>query len=478
MNDATESAAVSAVRRSSGAPKRAARYLRQSKDSTEGIERQDARTAALVEARGWRDAGTYIDNDVSASKSRAKGTAWARLLADRDAGLIDVVVAVDLDRLARSTRDLNTLIDHGLMAVTIDGEIDLTTADGEFRASMLAAIARFEVRRKGERQTRANGQRAAKGGVPKGTRALGYATDGEVLPDEADTVRALFDAFDKGETLRGLSREHGMPPSTIRGILTNGRYAGQRVYMRPVEPGSRQFVREVVGLGNWTPIVDPEQFDRVNSRLSDPRRKTNATGSTARKHLGSGLYVCECQTEPVEGVPGALKAKPGAVPVVAGGDGLRYRCRVCGLVRSREHIDALVGEAMIYRLAMTDALDAMSAPSEASQELRAELDSLRATRRKVLDRLTRGLIDDDEADEALASTKAREAEVHEALGRVSSPALLDGMTGTETEVRAAWEAASNDRKRALIDVFATVALHRARRGARAFDPASVTITPR
>lgn len=150
--------------------KRAALYLRQSKSDDEGIERQTERTAALATARGWHVADTFVDNDVSASKTRGKDTAWGRMLAASDE--LDVVIGVDLDRVVRSTRDLNTLIDHGLALVTLDGEIDLTTADGEFRASMLASIARFEVRRKGERQTRANSQRAAKGGVPKGVLSL------------------------------------------------------------------------------------------------------------------------------------------------------------------------------------------------------------------------------------------------------------------------------------------------------------------
>jgi len=207
---------------------RAALCLRQSKSDYEGIERQTERTTALATARGWIVAGTFVDDDVTASKPRGPKTAWGRMLAASED--LDVVIGVDLDRVVRSTRDLNTLIDHGLSLVTLDGEIDLTTADGEFRASMLAAIARFEVRRKGERQTRANAQRAAKGGVPKGARLRGYTTDGQLVPAEADTVREQFDGFSTGLTLRTLSRQHGLTPSTVRTILTNPRYAGRRVY--------------------------------------------------------------------------------------------------------------------------------------------------------------------------------------------------------------------------------------------------------
>jgi len=217
--------------------RRAALYLRQSKSDDEGIERQTERTKALATARGWTVAGVFVDNDVTASKPRGADTAWGQMLAA--APDLDVVIAVDLDRVVRSTRDLNTLIDHGLALVTLDGEIDLTTADGEFRASMLAAIARFEVRRKGERQARANAQRAAKGALPKGVRLTGYTSDGKLIPHEARLVRALFEGFSSGLTLRTLARAHGTPtpslsahltPSTVRTILTNPRYAGRRVY--------------------------------------------------------------------------------------------------------------------------------------------------------------------------------------------------------------------------------------------------------
>lgn len=74
-------------------------------------------------------------------------------------GQFDVIVAVDLDRLLRQTKDLVTLIEAGAKVVTLDGEIDLSTPDGELRATMLTAFARFEVRHKAERRRRANARR-------------------------------------------------------------------------------------------------------------------------------------------------------------------------------------------------------------------------------------------------------------------------------------------------------------------------------
>src|SRR5699024_9496570 len=115
---------------------RAAAYMRISQDRTGdgwAIDTQRRKIGDLAKLRGWRVVAEYEDSSVSASKPRGAGTDWARMLKDADAGRFDIVVAVDIDRLLRSTKDLNTLIDHGLQVVTVDGEIDLATADGEFR---------------------------------------------------------------------------------------------------------------------------------------------------------------------------------------------------------------------------------------------------------------------------------------------------------------------------------------------------------
>lgn len=425
-------------------PKRAALYLRQSKSDDEGIERQTERTTALATARGWAVSGTFIDDDVTASKPRGPHTAWGQMLAASDE--LDVVIGVDLDRVVRSTRDLNTLIDHGLSLVTLDGEIDLTTADGEFRASMLAAIARFEVRRKGERQTRANAQRAAKGGVPKGVRLTGYTTDGDLLPGEAAVVRALFDGFATGLTLRTLSREHGLTPSTIRTILTNPRYAGRRVYKG-----------EVVGAGTWEPIVSGELFDSVNRSLADPARKTNRTGSTARKHLGTSLFRCgECREHPT---------------VRTAGSGGRYSCPQCHLVRTMAPIDDVVLRLAEARLTQPDALAALT-PDVDIDPLRAEHTTLTERKADLAGLVADGTMSRADVKEAVERLNLRLAEIDRLLDTAGSPVALL----TEEEQRAGLAALNQDRQRALIDALMTVELLRAPRGRKGFDPDTVRVT--
>jgi len=69
-----------------------------------------------------------------------------------------------------------------------------------------AAVARAEAERKSARQSRAHVQRAAQGRAPKGVRPLGYSVDGEVIKREAKAVRAIYEAFNGGASLRGIAR--------------------------------------------------------------------------------------------------------------------------------------------------------------------------------------------------------------------------------------------------------------------------------
>src|SRR5699024_12601132 len=127
----------------------------------------------------------YEDKAGSATKKGRAATRWAEMLGDARAGRCSMVVAVDMDRLLRSTKDLNPLIDLGLRVVTVDGESDLSTADGEFRATMLAALARFVARRKAERQIRSNERRRTEGITKSAWKAFGWTRDGELIPEEA-----------------------------------------------------------------------------------------------------------------------------------------------------------------------------------------------------------------------------------------------------------------------------------------------------
>jgi site-specific DNA recombinase len=244
-------------------------YVRQSIYLPEGIDRQLVRSRALAAQRGWRVAGEYLDNDTSATKPRGPASAWSRMLSDASTGAFTHVIAVDLDRLLRSQRDLLTLLDSGLKVVTVDGELDLSTADGEFRASIMASVARFEVRRKTERARRAGDHRAALGIPQSGKRPYGYNADLVTLYEpEARWIRYITNRLDEGASVNAVTRE--LLALGCRTALGNewSTNTVKKVALRPRNAGLMMRYGEVVGPSIIEPAVPVEQWQRVRDSFS------------------------------------------------------------------------------------------------------------------------------------------------------------------------------------------------------------------
>ncbi|GAA3127536.1 hypothetical protein GCM10010466_17920 [Planomonospora alba] len=194
---------------------RAAIYCRISQDRAGaglGVARQEDDCRALIERRGWQVAGIYSDNDVSAYSGSPR-PAWRRLLADIEAGAIDAIVCWHVDRLTRSPRELEDVIDladrRGIELATVTGEIDLATPTGRLIARMLGAAARHEAEHKAERQKRQRRQNAEAGKVSGGgMRPYGYAADRiTVIEDEAEVIREAARRVLAGESLASICRD-------------------------------------------------------------------------------------------------------------------------------------------------------------------------------------------------------------------------------------------------------------------------------
>src|SRR5207342_2105727 len=96
---------------------RAALYLRQSQDRDDtqlAVDRQRDMSQGLCKTRGWDIVHEYLDNDVSATKSRDVAE-FVDMVADANAGRFDVVVASEAERFARRLSDLEYLVDAGVI---------------------------------------------------------------------------------------------------------------------------------------------------------------------------------------------------------------------------------------------------------------------------------------------------------------------------------------------------------------------------
>ncbi len=412
-------------------------------------------------------AAEYVDNSISASDKRKDRPAYNAMVAAFSRGEFDALVAWDLDRLTRQPRQLEDWIDaaeeSGLVIVTANGEADLSTDAGRLFASIKASVARAETDRKSARQRRAALQRAENGRPPLGTRLTGYTARGAIVPAEAAVVREVFSRFLRGESLRALAAwldESGVPtrrggkwhPSSVRTMLTNPRYAGLAVY--DGRPNGHA--------GTWEPVVPSWEFDVVQARLADPRRRKQV--GTDRKHLGSGLYLCGVCGSPVR----SHTSTQGTTSQ------LRYRCPAGHATRSAGKVDEYVLAVLRARLGRAD-LGAVLAVPESTQARRAPADVERQRARlvQVQADYDADLIDGQRYRVKREKIIAELAAAESAHIRLLAPAAVAGTLRADDPV-AAFDSAPLGAQRAVLAFFMTVRLLPAPRG-RHFDASTVVI---
>lgn len=167
-------------------------YVRVSTEDQAGhgvsLEAQEARIAAYAMALGLEV--FEVVRDAAASAKSLDRPGMARILTGVREGCIGRVVALKLDRLTRSTRDLASLLDlfakHDVALVSVSEHLDTQTAAGRMVVSMLGVVAQWEREAIAERTAFAlahkRGNRTAYAPTP-----FGYARQGtSLLPDPCE----------------------------------------------------------------------------------------------------------------------------------------------------------------------------------------------------------------------------------------------------------------------------------------------------
>jgi DNA invertase Pin-like site-specific DNA recombinase len=268
---------------------RAAVYCRVSRDQGGeglGVARQEADCRAWCEQRGWPVAEAFVDNDVSAYSGKRR-PAFERMVDGIKAGRFDAIVVWHPDRLTRSTKELEGIIDlveaTGAAVGTVTaGDYDLTTPEGRFTARIVGAVARKESEDK-SRRIRRKHQELAENGKPAGggTRPFGFEKDGVTIrEDEADLIREAAGRLLTGASLYSIQRDwetRGIP--TAKAVRADGTRVAWSVtsikttLTRPRIAGLRQYQGEVAGLAAWPAILDRETWERLRIILTDPSRR-------------------------------------------------------------------------------------------------------------------------------------------------------------------------------------------------------------
>jgi DNA invertase Pin-like site-specific DNA recombinase len=256
---------------------------------------------------------TFQDNDVSATSGRVR-PGYERMMAAIGAGHLRGLVVWDVDRLTRTPRELEDIIDHadrmGLRLASVGGDIDLATEQGRMMARMKGTVARYEVEQSSRRLRRKHAQMAADG-RHNGPRPFGWdlvtVQTGDVGKSElrlnkaeAAVIRECVSRVLQGEAIWKLRNDLNRREITT---ATGGEWQTQtlrRMLLRWRNCGVRTYHGKAAGRGQWEPIINQETHERVVATLTDPSRRTNNRG-TAVRYLLTGKALCGVCRRPMVG---------------------------------------------------------------------------------------------------------------------------------------------------------------------------------
>jgi DNA invertase Pin-like site-specific DNA recombinase len=243
----------------------------------------------------------YDDGGFSGGNMERPGL--KRLLADVEAGRIDIILLYKIDRLTRSLTDFSRIVDVLDRAkasfVSITQSFNTTTSMGRLTLNMLLSFAQFEREVTGERIRDKIAASKRKGLWMGGPVPLGYEVMDRKLmakPTEAEQVRhimrrylvvgsvpALVQELEREGYRTKVQRRTSGPHKggclyrrgTIYHLLSNRIYRGMTVHKGTAHAGEHE------------PIVDEDLFEQVQRKLAD-----NASGSSRRrKHRQPSLLT-------------------------------------------------------------------------------------------------------------------------------------------------------------------------------------------
>ncbi|MBI3722353.1 recombinase family protein [bacterium] len=304
---------------SSGPKKKASCAIYTRKSTDEGLDQDfnslDAqREAGEAYVQSQRHEGwvclTERYDDGGFSGANMDRPALARLLADVEAGRVDIIVVYKVDRLSRSLIDFARIVEvfdrRQVSFVSVTQQFNTGTSLGRLVLNMLLSFAQFERELIAERTRDKMSAARKKGKWVGGTPFLGYdlaEKGGKLVVNEAEAaqVREIFALYlregsllataekinERGwrtkswVTRKGARREGNFwTKEHLRRLVTNPAYIGRVAYQGQVYPAEH------------APSVDAETFASVQEFVAEGRRDGLGRPRNSFGYLLRGLVRC------------------------------------------------------------------------------------------------------------------------------------------------------------------------------------------
>ena len=316
---------------------RVAAYCRVSTDDEEQLTSYEAQknyyTDKIMTNKEWTMAGIFADEGITGTSAR-KRPEFLRMIRQCKQGKIDIVLTKSISRFARNTVDclnyVRALKELGIAVIFEKENMNTLEIDSEILITMLGAFAQSE-----SESISANVRWGIRQAMKEGKATIQYkylygyrkGDDGkpEIIPDQAEVVRKIYDLFLSGTPVRGIQEylnansvpningESKWARSAIDSILTNEKYCGdvllQKTYIddcinKKVKKNTGQLPMYLVQ-NHHEGIISRETFDAAQAELArrsagkSPSKKNAPTGRSrysSKYALSDRLYCGECGT--------------------------------------------------------------------------------------------------------------------------------------------------------------------------------------
>ena len=303
--------------------RKTAGYARVSTDKDEQFTSYEAQidyyTQYIKSHDDWEFVKVYSDEGISGLSTK-KREGFNEMIEAALAGKIDLIVTKSVSRFARNTVDglttIRKLKDAGCEVYFEKENIWTFDSKGELLLTIMSSLAQEESRSISENVTWGQRKRFADGKVSMSYKQfLGYekGPDGlpKVVPEQAKTVRYIYDLFMSGKTVKAIAKQltaEGVPTpggkkvwrdATVESILTNEKYKGDMLLQKTFR--SDHITKKKVKNEGQLPqyyvensheaIIPPELFDAVQAERK--RRSVQGKKGAKNTYPFTGKIVCE-----------------------------------------------------------------------------------------------------------------------------------------------------------------------------------------
>ncbi len=286
----------------------------------------------------WELVGQYIDEGITGTSAQ-KRPQFMKMIRDAKKKKFDLILTREVSRFARNTvdtlqytRDLKAI---SVEVFFINDNIKTFDGDGELRLTIMATLAQDESRKtsvrvkSGQQTSMANGVVYGNGNILGYKRVESLLENGKkqvdfvIDPEQAETVRLIFDMYLAGDGLvriqnelerRGHKTAMGKDrwyPTVISHVLSNSFYCGIMTYHKEYTPDyltqkkikNYGEIEKLSVRGKHEPIVTEEEFERVQAIMASKRsqcknlQEGRTKGKRPRTTVWGKLLICECGHE-------------------------------------------------------------------------------------------------------------------------------------------------------------------------------------